>query len=106
MKLLKLLLCSAAGIFVSSFASQLNAGSVPKQLYNKTVSVSWGEASRNKRVSDGMTVSGNGKFDRIIYVSSAGRFFLAGILVAVVVVDETNKDQKRVQKGFRSKAIH
>jgi len=78
MKFSELLLCSATGIFAFDFANQLNAGSVPKQLYNKTVSVGWGEASRNKRVSDGATVSGNGKFDRIIYISSAGRFFSRG----------------------------
>ena len=78
MRLLKLLLCSATGVFVFSSANKLNAGSVPKQLYNKTVSVTWGEASRSKRVSDGVTVSGNGKFDRIIYISSAGRFFSRG----------------------------
>ena len=106
MKLLTLLLCSATGIFILNSANQLNAGSVPKQLHNKTVSVSWGEASRNKRISDGATVSGHGKFDRIIYISSAGRFFPAEILVAAAVVDETNKDQRKVQKGFRSKGIH
>lgn len=75
---LKFIRCGLLAVCLVGFANSATAGSAPKQLYNKTVTVTWGEASRSKRISDGVIIAATGKFDRIIYVSSAGRFFSRG----------------------------
>jgi hypothetical protein len=48
----------------------------PKQLYNKTVTITWGESGTYTRVSDGKSASPTGQFQLIVYISSAGRAFV------------------------------
>src|ERR1035438_6828129 len=58
------------------------AGSPPKQLYGKSIALFWAESSVNRRLSDNVTVSPTGKFERIIYISSLGRVFIRGSYAA------------------------
>jgi hypothetical protein len=61
-------------IFVSTYGSAHAAA--PKQLYNKTVTITWGESGTYTRVSDGRSASPIGQFQAIVYISSAGRAFV------------------------------
>lgn len=65
-------------ILLASSAGHSNAGSAPSQLYNKSITVSWGESGVYKRISDGVNTSPIGQFQRIYYISSAGRIFTRG----------------------------
>jgi hypothetical protein len=56
--------------------TQASAGGSSRQLYNKSITIFWGETTSNKRVSDGKMVASDGKLTRVIYVSSAGRVFI------------------------------
>jgi hypothetical protein len=67
-----------ATISFMSFGTNANAASVPAQFYNKSITVTWGESGVYKRVSDGVNVSPSGQFQRIFYISSAGRIFTRG----------------------------
>lgn len=48
----------------------------PKELYNKTVTVTWTESGTYTRVSDGKSANPTGRFKAIVYISSAGRLFV------------------------------
>jgi hypothetical protein len=61
-------------IIVSTHVSAHAAA--PKQLYSKTVTISWGESGTYSRVSDGKSASPTGQFQAIVYISSAGRAFV------------------------------
>ena len=61
-------------IIVSTYGSSHAAA--PKQLYNKTVTITWGESGTYTRVSDGKSASPIGQFQAIVYISSAGRAFV------------------------------
>jgi hypothetical protein len=61
-------------IIVSIYGSAHAAA--PKQLYNKTVTITWGESGTYTRVSDGKSASPIGQFQAVVYVSSAGRAFV------------------------------
>jgi hypothetical protein len=67
-----------ATISFMSFGTNANAASVPAQFYNKSITVTWGESGVYKRISDGVNVSPSGQFQRIFYISSAGRIFSRG----------------------------
>ena len=71
-----------AGVISASALTQLtdtaSGASAPSQLYNKSITVAWGESGVYKRVSDGVNTSPVGKFERIFYISSAGRIFVRG----------------------------
>lgn len=54
------------------------AGSIPRQLYNKSITVNWGETGVYKRVSDGLTSPNTGQYQVTTYISSAGRIFVSG----------------------------
>jgi hypothetical protein len=57
-------------------ATAAMAGGAPRQLFNKSIDVYWGENTSNKRVADGVVVNASGRIQRIIYISSAGRPFI------------------------------
>jgi hypothetical protein len=69
-------------IFLATFpatwlsATAAMAGTAPKQLYNKSIDIYWGENTSNKRVADGVVVNSAGRLQRIVYISSAGRPFI------------------------------
>ena len=67
-------------VFLSFFStasvSAAMAGGAPKQLYNKSIDVSWGENTSNKRIADGVVVNTSGKLELIAYISSMGRPFI------------------------------
>lgn len=58
-----------------SLSGAANAAA-PQQLYNKTITITWGESGTYKRISDGMNTNPVGQFQATVYVSSAGRPFL------------------------------
>lgn len=62
----------AAAVF---FASSAFAASAPSELFNKTVTIGWSESNQSKRLSDGTNVTGTGSFERVVYISTAGRVF-------------------------------
>jgi hypothetical protein len=66
--LLSFLMLVSAGTFAHAAA--------PTGLYNKTVTVAWTESGTYTRVSDGKPASPTGKFQAIVYISSAGRPFV------------------------------
>lgn len=51
------------------------ASPIPRQLFNKSVTVSWGESGLYKRESDGYTAGTAASFQVTAYISSAGRVF-------------------------------
>jgi hypothetical protein len=67
-----------SSIFLATWlsATAAMAGGAPKQLFNKSIDVYWGENTSNKRVADGVVVNASGRIQRIIYISSAGRPFI------------------------------
>jgi hypothetical protein len=71
-----------ATISFMSFGTNANAASVPTRFYNKSVTVTWGESGVYKRISDGVNVSPSGRFQRIFYISSAGRIFTRGTAIS------------------------
>ena len=70
--------CAAFAFIVVPFWSTVAAAAAPSQLYNKSVTVTWGESGVYKRISDGVNTSPVGQFQRIFYISSAGRIFTRG----------------------------
>lgn len=70
--------CTAFAFIVVPFWSTVAGAAAPSQLYNKTVTVTWGESGVYKRISDGVNTSPVGQFQRIFYISSAGRIFSRG----------------------------
>ncbi|MBI3699529.1 MAG: hypothetical protein HY242_03680 [Afipia sp.] len=56
-------------------AGASGAAAAPSQLYNKSITIIWGESGTYKRISDGVSGSRVGQFQVIVYVSSAGRAF-------------------------------
>ena len=67
------ILCSTMAM--TQLANTANA-SAPPQLYNKTITINWGESGTYKRISDGGSASPIGQFQVVVYVSSAGRPFV------------------------------
>lgn len=53
------------------------AAAAPRELYNKTVSITWAEHAMQK-TPDGRTVTPTIMTDRTVYVSGAGRVFVRG----------------------------
>ena len=47
----------------------------PVQLHNKIMTISWIEFEPKQNIFDGANVSATGTFERIFYVSTAGRVF-------------------------------
>jgi hypothetical protein len=68
-----------AAISLISSAADAHAGSAPAQLYNKSITVAWGESGLYKRVSDGVNATPVGQFQLIFYISSGGRVFTRGM---------------------------
>ena len=58
----------SSGILLSGFSAAM-AGSAPKELYNKSIDIFWGENTSNKRVADGVVVNSAGRIERIVYIS-------------------------------------
>lgn len=76
---LKATCCAAFALVIAPLWSTVaTAAAAPSQLYNKTVSINWGESGVYKRISDGVNTSPVGQFQLIVYVSSAGRAFVRG----------------------------
>jgi hypothetical protein len=75
LSLLMPLFC-AAFLAAPFSATAAMAGAAPKELYNKSIDIYWGENTSNKRVADGVVVNSDGRIQRIIYISSAGRPFI------------------------------
>lgn len=76
---LKTLSRATVAVILVAFAPTLaTAATAPSQLYNKTVTITWGESGTYKRVSDGGTASPVGQFQLTVYISSAGRPFVRG----------------------------
>ena len=75
----KAIICAAfAHIFLAFWPTSATAASAPSQLYNKSITVTWGESGVYKRISDGVNTSPVGQFQRIYYISGAGRIFVRG----------------------------
>ena len=70
--------CAAAFAAIALMSSAPDANAAPPQLYNKSITVTWGESGVYKRISDGVNVSPSGQFQRIYYISGAGRVFTRG----------------------------
>lgn len=66
----------------TGFVQMALASAAPKQLYDKSVTLSWSESSTNRRLSDGGMANPVGNFEIIAYVSSAGRIFRRRSFVA------------------------
>lgn len=76
---LKATCCAALALVFAPFWSTVAAAaSAPSQLYNKSITVTWGESGVYKRISDGVNTSPVGQFQRTYYISSAGRIFVRG----------------------------
>jgi hypothetical protein len=67
------LLVSAIAILLSAVSAA--ADTTPKQLYNKSITVTWGEAQVVKDVSSGKTYTPTIRIEVVLYISSAGRRF-------------------------------
>ena len=67
-----------AFVFAPFWSTAATAASAPSQLHNKSVTVTWGESGVYKRISDGVNTSPVGQFQRVFYISSAGRIFSRG----------------------------
>jgi hypothetical protein len=61
---------------LQNFVSAVPARAAPKELYGKTVRVQWAE-SMLERAPDGRTIAPTVRHERTIYISSAGRTFVA-----------------------------
>jgi hypothetical protein len=61
---------------VTVFPCQASAEVAPKNLHNKTVSISWTDSFVEKRQSDGLIRKGGTVSQEIVYISSAGRLFV------------------------------
>ncbi|MCX7306952.1 MAG: hypothetical protein NTZ72_02990 [Afipia sp.] len=78
-KFIKGTICAASAFgLLALWSSTASAASAPQQLYNKSITLSWGESGVYKRLSDGGSSSPIGQFQIIIYVSGAGRPFVRG----------------------------
>jgi hypothetical protein len=75
LSLLMPLLCATV-LTIPFSATAAMAGAAPKQLYNKSIDIYWGENTSNKRDADGVVVNTAGRLQRIVYISSAGRPFI------------------------------
>ena len=64
------------GFLIVVAASASVHAAAPKQLYNKTIAMTWGESGTYTRISDGKPTNPVGQFQAIVYVSSAGRPFV------------------------------
>jgi len=77
--LLKRMICTASvSILVALWPTIAGAAAAPSQLYNKTITINWGESGTYKRISDGVNTNPVGQLQIIVYVSSAGRPFVRG----------------------------
>jgi len=68
---------SAVAVIAGGVLSSVAAVAAPRELYNKTISISWAEHTMQK-TPDGRTVTPTVMSERIVYVSSAGRVFVRG----------------------------
>lgn len=57
------------------FATSASADAFPKQLLNKTISLTWGESMALVLVSSGQSMSNVFVYEKTIYISAAGRAF-------------------------------
>ena len=73
---MKIILSCALAALVSTLSTSSFAGAAPSGLHNKTVSLSWGQTTTWRRLSDNKTGSSNFVIAREIYISSAGRSFV------------------------------
>jgi len=67
-----------ASVVMALWPTIAGAAAAPSQLYNKTITINWGESGTYKRISDGVNTNPVGQFQIIVYVSSAGRPFVRG----------------------------
>jgi hypothetical protein len=74
----KKLIAFVAGIGSMTLAPSMGEAAVPKQLYNKTVRVNWAQSMVMKLLAEGRQISATPRFERTIYISSAGRLFVRG----------------------------
>jgi hypothetical protein len=63
-------------IALSLLTTTAIAGSVPNQLYNKSIIIVWSVTTVSKQLPDGVTTVGTPTIERTIYISSAGRAFI------------------------------
>jgi hypothetical protein len=76
---LNAVLCVAFACVVTALGpAAARAASAPTQLYNKTITINWGESGVYRRISDGVNTNPVGQFQLTVYVSSAGRAFVRG----------------------------
>ena len=68
---------SAFLVCIAGVVAVVPAHAAPKQLYNKTVIITWSE-STSQKAPDGRTVTPVIASERRVYVSSAGRLFVSG----------------------------
>lgn len=71
-------IAALAPILLMLSVGDTSAASAPAQLYNKSITVNWGESGVYRRISDGVNTSPVGQFQRVYYISSAGRIFVRG----------------------------
>lgn len=71
------IVCIAVPCISLSLLAVTPAAAAPQQLYNKSITVHWGEGVLQK-ASDGSTRTPQISSTRVIYVSSAGRLFVKG----------------------------
>lgn len=72
------IICTAFAYAIFAFWPTAAIAGAPSQLYNKTVTINWGESGTYKRLSDGGMSNPIGQFQLTVYVSSAGRPFVRG----------------------------
>jgi hypothetical protein len=65
-----------AGFLLLVAADSFAQAAAPKEIYNKTVTITWTETGTYTRVSDGKQTNPTGRFKAIVYISSAGRPFV------------------------------
>lgn len=76
--------CTSAALLLS-LSTPSFGGAAPAGLHNKTVSLSWGQTTTWRRLSDNKTGSSNFVMAREIYISSAGRSFVRNRGVSGVI---------------------
>ena len=91
--------------FVAAIAFSICSASVanadaPTQLRNKTVSLSWGQTTTWRRLSDNVTGSSNFVMARQIYISSAGRTFVRNRGVSGTVASGSDAGPEKTASRF------
>jgi len=102
-----------SSIFLATFlatwlsATAAMAGAAPKQMYNKSIDIYWGENTSNKRVADGVVVNTSGTIQSIVYISSAGRPFIriSGGNSRASRMSEIGPDVAKIGTDFRGNQL-